>query len=929
LKRFGWILILAALCASVLAPAANAAFGIEKFDLSFTNADGSVATQAGSHPFAVTNEIKFNTTTLPGYGETPDGAVRNLDVNLPPGLVGRPSSAQRCSSADFINYNQEDKIPKCSNSSVVGLVVIKLHWNPVQRDYLNAPVYNLTPPPGVVQKLGFIAQGVPVTIEFTVNQKPPYNVVARLRNIAQPLAIFSSKLVIWGNPASPAHDTERGACLNASEVFPDDTIHTRGGLCPSGAAEEPYVTLPAVCDAPPSTEYVADSWQGEVFGPATFTGGTLAGCGKLGFSPSIAVSSTTQVGQSPSGLDFNLSVADEGLTSPTGLAQSPIRRTEVTLPEGMTVNASVVDGLGACSPADLDRETLVSSPGAGCPESSKIGTVDVETPLLEEPIKGNLYVAKPYDNEFGSLLGVYLVIKNPKLGVIVKQALKITADQRTGQLTAVADNIPQLPFSHFKLNFQGGARGPLTTPTGCGSYETKAVLFPWSGGPAVTSTEAFQITVSGAGGGCGPGPFKPSFEAGTVTPLAGTHSPFVLNLSRDPGSQRIASIDTTLPEGLLGKLAGLAECSEAQIAAARARSNPNQGALEIAAPSCPAASEVGKVDVGAGSGSLTYVQGRAYLAGPYRGAPLSLVIVTPAVAGPFDLGAVVVRNALYVDPTTAQIHAISDPLPSILEGIPLDIRAISVTLNRPNFTLNPTSCDPMAVLGGAASLQGQSVSLTDRFQVGGCNGLAFAPKLALSLTGQTKRTGNPGLKAVLTQPKGQANIGKVSVTLPRSQFIDNRHINNPCTRPQFNDGRCPPKSVLGRARAYTPLLDKPLQGKVYFRSNGGDRQLPDLVVALRGQIDVNLVGFIDSVRVKGSEASRVRSTFALVPDAPVSKVILELSGGKKGLLQNSVNLCKGRFIASVKMTGQNNKAHNLNQVLKTKCGGKGRKSAKR
>ena len=314
------------------------------------------------------------------------------------------------------------------------------------------------------------------------------------------------------------------------------------------------------------------------------------------------------------------------------------------------------------------------------------------------------------------------------------------------------------------------------------------------------------------------------------------------------------------------------------------------------------------------------MQGKAYLAGPYKGAPLSLVIITPAIAGPFDLGTVVVRNALYVNPTTAQIHAVSDPLPTILQGIPLEIRSVSVDLSRSDFTLNPTSCDPMAVLGGASSLLGQTAALQSRFQVGGCNALAFEPTIKMQLSGGTKRAKNPALKAVLTQPKGQANIDRVSVVLPKSEFIDNRHISNPCTRVQFNEGKCPSKSILGRATAYTPLLDKPLTGPVYFRSNGGDRELPDIVAALHGQVDINLVGFIDAVKVKGSEVRPIRTRFQTVPDAPVSRFVLQLNGGKRGLLQNSENLCKGKRHAKVNLAAQNGKAHSIKPVISVSCG---------
>jgi hypothetical protein len=926
MRRFALVGVLAALVATALAPSAQAAFALEEFGLSFEEKGGAPALQAGSHPFAVTSRLSFHTVPDPTFGEVPDGALKDLDVELPTGLVGDPTAVPACSNKDFINIIPSTKLPSCSDSSAVGVITIKTLDNSNAISYNSAPVYNLVPPAGAVQKLGFAPFGLPNALVFTVKDAQPYNVVTRLRNSPQVEPIYAAKLTLWGNPADPAHDSLRGHCVQPSGFVPTEEIFTTGGQCPSGVAEKPYITLPRAC-GPLSGSYLATAWQAFPPSSGNIAIPTLNGCERIGFGPTIGVATTTSAAQSPTGLNFNLDVADENLTSPAGLAQSDIRKAVVTLPEGMTLNPSLAEGLGACTRADLARETLAAAPGEGCPASSKVGTVEVETPLLEEKLDGSLYTAKPFENEAGSLIAVYLVIKNPNLGVIIKQTLKVVPDETTGRLTTVAEGIPQLPFSHFRLKFRGGERAPLTTPSGCGTYNASAVLTPWSGGPAVTTTKAFQIVTGAGGGGCGQSPFTPSFEAGTLAPLAGSYSPFVLNLSRPASAPRLSSIETTLPEGMLARLAAVTECPAAAIAAARTRSGPNQGALELAAPSCPASSEVGTVTVGAGSGAQTYVGGKAYLAGPYKGAPLSLVVIAPAVVGPFDLGSVVVRNALYVNPTTAQVRAVSDPLPSILQGIPTELRSVSIELGKPKFTLNPTSCEPMKVTGTATSLIGQSAPLASRFQVGGCQGLDFAPKLSMQLIGKTTRAKNPALKAVLTQPTGQANIKRVSVVLPKSEFIDNRHINNPCTRVQFNADACPASSILGRATAYSPLLAKPLTGPVYFRSNGGERELPDLVAALHGQIDVTVVGFIDSVKKKGTDTSRVRTRFQTVPDAPVSRFVLQLKGGKQGLLQNSENLCKGTRHAQVKMVGHNGKTHDQSPVVRVKCKS-GRKSGK-
>jgi hypothetical protein len=486
---------------------------------------------------------------------------------------------------------------------------------------------------------------------------------------------------------------------------------------------------------------------------------------------------------------------------------------------------------------------------------------------------------------------------------------------------------PQLPFEVLDFDFFGGPRASLTTPPTCATYTTHAVLTPWSApeGKVRERSDAFTVTKAAQGGPCPASeaqmPFAPGFEAGTTSPLAGAYSPFVLKLTRENGSQRLAALNVTLPPGLAAKLAGVSECSEPEIAAAQARKNPGEGALEAASPSCPAASQVGVVNVGAGSGAPIYVQGRAYLAGPYKGAPLSLAIITPALAGPFDLGVVVVRTALFVDPANAQVSAKSDPIPLVLQGIPLEVRSVAVRLDRDQFTLNPTGCELKQIAGQAFSPLGSAAPLQQRFAATGCAQLRFAPRFKLSLLGraQMRKTGHPALHALLTYPPGAgyANIARAQVILPATEFIDQFHISNPCKQADFAAGRCPPASVLGSARAYTPLLDKPLEGKVYFRANGGARELPDLVADLNGQVHFVLVGFNDSVG--RGEISRTRNTFALVPDAPVSRFELNLFAGKRGLLENSANLCRSAPRASVKLTAQNGAVQNTNPRIATSC----------
>ncbi len=503
---------------AIAATPAMAEFGFKDLDVTFTNQDGTPVTQAGSHPYAVTTSLDLNRKIDPKVGETIDDATKDLIGFQIPGLVGEPSVTPRCATRDFLTRNVALEGlggypgPECSDSSAVGMTVIRLSQDGVFGEF-EFPVFNLEAPPGVAMKVGFWVIGVPITLELGVNSSPPYNVIASLRNISQVVLLSGSDFTLWGDPADPSHDTQRGSCLLV------------GGSCPADIPRKPFVTVPRACNGPLTTSYEADSWQHPgVWAHASSTTHDAAtppnsqgfgGCGKLGFAPSIAAQPTTKAAESPTGLDFGLSVADEGLTNPTGIANSDIRKTVVTLPEGFSTNPSLAEGLEVCSEADLARETAKSAPGAGCPNASKIGTVEVETPILDENVNGSLFIAKPYENPFNSLLALYIVIKNPTLGIVVKQPLEVVPDPVTGQLTTIADDMPQLPFSHFTLHFREGTRSPLASPPACGSYEAKAELTPWSGGPPVTTTSAFQIITGPNAGPCPSGglpPFRPGLD---------------------------------------------------------------------------------------------------------------------------------------------------------------------------------------------------------------------------------------------------------------------------------------------------------------------------------------------------------------------------------------------------------------------------------
>jgi hypothetical protein len=640
-----------------------------------------------------------------------------------------------------------------------------------------------------------------------------------------------------------------------------------------------------------------------------------------GFEPGVAVGTTTGAADSPSGLQVELSLASEG--EPGG----ELSRTALTLPRGLSLDPSAFAALVGCSPAQIG---LTSAPGmlpvvfdadpADCPAASRLGGVEVESSLYNRPLTGSAYLAAQGQNPFGSLLALYVVVEEPEAAVRLKLAGRVMLDAQTGQIVVALEEIPPLEFERATLDIPSGPSALLTTPPTCGSYAVEAELADGKGGEAHLSSH-FEVT-EGAGGSACPAseaaaPHHPGFAAGTLTPAAGAYSPFFMHLSREDGSQRIGALNVTLPPGLLGKLGGIAECSDVQIEAAERLGGVGEGVLERQSPSCPPSAQIGTITVGVGSGDPLYAQGRVYLAGPYKGAPLSVVAITPAIAGPLDLGVTVDRVATYVNPITAQINPVTEKIPTVLHGIPLDIRSIAVALGREQFILNPTNCSPFVTAGLATSTLGLAAPISSPFQANGCSALPFRPKLRLRLKGATRRGRFPALTAVLTTKPGEANSASGRVTLPRSEFVEQGHFHTVCTRVQFAVHQCPSNSIYGHAKVFTPLLEVPEEGPVYMRSS--DHLLPDLVVALKGPafqpIEIDLDSRIDSVH------GRLRSTFEVLPDAPVSRFVLKMEGGKRGLLVNSEDLCapKARTHATIDLTGQNGKAYDTTALVGNSC----------
>ena len=904
-----------------LAQADTSEYGIESVAAEVSSV------QAAAHP---------DFTAELGLRKDPEGnlpaTTKDLRFELPPGLLANPAAVPTCSVAQLVGTDVNDPSNEtgCPQASQVGITEIQL-FAPSAPITLFEPIFNLEPRPGEPARFGFVAQFIPTFIDTEIEPGRGYAATAKVESISTLVPLLSATSTFWGVPADESHDAQR---ISAYEALHNGGVpDTPTGKRHAGLVPTPYMLNPARCGVSGELGITATPYQ--LPGLHSFMQASLSpntGCGLLEFEPSMTIAPTTSQAETGSGLDVNLSFPTDGYEHPNLPGGAIQRRAEVTLPEGVTVNPSQAVGLGVCTEADFAKETASSLPNEGCPETSKIGTVTAKSPLLEESAEGGLFIAKPKENPFGTLVALYLVLKIPERGVIVKLSGKVEPDPKTGELITTFGEpgyeIPQLPVSSFHLHFREGARSPLVTPPRCGTYESTATFTAWSG-QVVTTHPKFTISSGPNGAPCPSGtlPFKPGFEAGTLNNAASSFSPFYMRLTRNDGDQDLTKFSAALPPGVSGKLAGLTQCLDTSIESAKAKS----GQAELASPSCSKSSEIGEVLAGAGVGQvLTYAKGKLYLAGPYNGAPLSVASIVPAVAGPFDVGTVVTRVALNVDPRTAVVSvdgSRSDPIPHILAGIPLKVRDVRVYANRPDFTLNPTNCDPFQstaqIWGGGNDVfspaDDSPLSRSARFQAANCASLGFKPKLSLKLKGATGRGGHPALSGVYRPRKEDANLKSLVLRLPRSAFLDQGHIRTICTRVQFVAKACPQAAIYGHATAYTPLLDQPLSGPVYLRSS--NHNLPDFVADLRGLVDIEAVARIDS------KNGRIRASFEDVPDAPLSKVVVQMQGAKKGLIVNSTDLCAAPHRAILQMSAHNGKHRVLHPELKADCGSSRKKKA--
>jgi hypothetical protein len=877
------------------------------------------STQAGGHP-DIGLHAAYDTRVIHNEGEPPGEPCnacqdpRDVITHLPTGFIGSPSQIPQCSLADFA-------IEKCSTDTQVGVFMLYLpslfegktydgHPNP---EGLFTPVYNLPPHPYEAAQLGFVAPIVKFAGQISLNSRTEsdYGLDGASFNIFHLIPVPGIDLYLWGVPSSPVHDKARIPVPVPTICAGTPTDQTSGigsfGPChppiSSSAPQTPFLSNPTSCgEALTSTldvfYYDNTLLHADSLWPAT------TGCDQLSFNPSLSSLTTTEAADSPAGIEAQLKVPQS--LNPTVPSPSEIKATRVTLPSGFTINSNAADGKTSCSEA---QSAIGTRNEAQCPETAKIGTAELDTAALPGPIDGGIYIGEQLPED-----RYRLYITADGFATHVKLPGVASPDPQTGQVRVNFEDLPQAPFQLFTLHFFGAERGPLATPTQCGKYAVNTEFEPWDSAlPNQFSTSYININSGPNGMPCpnGPRPFEPEVKAGVVDNTAGAHTSFGLKLGRVDGDQNLLSTTVNTPPGFLATLKGIPYCPEAELT--KLGGTDYSGRAELAAPACPAASRVGSVTVGSGAGSRpVYTPGQVYLAGPYKGAPLSFAFVVPAVSGPYDLGNVTVRIALYVNPVDATVTAVSDPLPQILKGIPLRLRTANINLDRPGFTLNPTNCDPFSVDTSLVGTEGAVSTTHSHFQVANCANLGFQPKLSLKLNGGLSVRGHPAIQARVKGLEGDANFRSVQVTLPTVALLDNSHLGTVCTRVEFAQESCPAASYLGTAEAVSPLLDQPLIGPVFLRSSS--HKLPDIVMDLKGQIEIELAGRVDAVN------GALRTTFEGLPDAPVSSFALNLVGGSKGLLINSEDLCSGVNRAKVRMVGQNGKRVTGKVKLAMNCG---------
>jgi hypothetical protein len=863
-----------------------ARFGVASLQQWSTTVNGTPASQAGSHPYQMTTSFVLNTKALEDEVPELSGELKDLHLSLPAGFIGDPNATPKCSREAFDKRLElaAEPLPDCPSDAQVGVGIVRQEANFIS----DFPIYNLVPPAGVPAQFGFAFQHLIGFIDAGVQTGKGYNADAEVRNIVEQ-NVDGVNVTLWGDPADPSHDLER---------FPPGvggSAGLHGESIPFGAPAKPFLTLPTSCGRPLALSAAVDSWADALVNPSeneslSFDSEDLqgkpvvvSGCERLSFNPSLTIRPEGGAAESPTGVEVDLKVPQN--EDPEGLAESEMKEATVQLPTGMTVNPSAANGLGACPLEGSEGINLKSGEAAHCSESSKIGTVEIQTPLLEHPLEGSVFVAQQGDlagngsNPFGSLLALYVVAEGE--GVVAKIPGHIELNQANGQLTTRfgadpatgEEALPQLPYSELTMKFFGGARAPLIMPSSCGPYATGSQLAPWSGGASVEQSSTFAVN-----SGCTSG-FAPSFVAGVSNKQAGGSGSFSTGLSRKDGEQHFGVVQVVTPPGLLGVLKSVVRCPEPQA---------SEG-------NCGAESLIGEATstVGAGEDPYQVKGGKVYLTGPYRGAPFGLSIVVPTSAGPFTLtgnggpGREIVRAAINVDPHTSQITVTSDSLPTMIEGVPLDLKTVDVTVNRSGFIVNPTNCSPLAVSGTVVSTVGTSVGVSSPFAVANCAQLPFGPSLSASTQGKTSKTDGASLDVKVGYVAGQTNLAKLKTDLPLQLPSRLTTLQKSCAQGVFeaNPASCPSYSFVGTVTAVTPLLANPLTGPAILVNHGG-AQLPNLVFVLQAEGITIIVEGITHV-IKGVTSE----TFEALPDAPISTFQAAFPEGPHSVLAANGNLC--------------------------------------
>jgi hypothetical protein len=868
--------LLPALILLFASPASAARFAVETFSVTASNADGTIDLQAASHPFSLDVQASVS-----GGGSSTHEGLQSIRISLPPGLVGAAPAIPQCAAITMERSS-------CPGSAQVGV----LRGKGPGIGQVEVPVYNIVPGSGfaasfgvsiageaVIQRLALVGTGVDSAVSLQSEESPG-------------LTLTEIEEEIWGVPADPAHDPER-VCWSTS----DGTVEG----CSSDAERVPLLTLPASCRAPLLTELSATSvgpprvtataaaTSLDAFGNAS----PLSGCERVPFEPRLTEQSDSSA-LAPSAFNVNVELPQYAGAETTATAF--VASLRVALPEGLTLNASAGAGLSGCSPAAIGLESASGSQPphldedpTDCPLSSRLGTVKLATPLIDHELDGSIYLATPMANPFATRYAFYLVVEDEASGAVLKVPGRLDADAVDGRLTATIPELPPFPFSKLELEFSGGPRAPLVSPASCGRYTGDATFTPSTAPYDFPVMRSASLTFSSDVGGepC-PSPeaesnATPSFQAGTEVPVAGGGSSLAVRLSREDTDQHLSSFALTLPPGLIANL----------------------GSVPLGAP-------IGSVQakVGVGPEPLA-VDGAVYLEGPYRGAPFSLEAVVPAKAGPFDLGSITERATIDVNPATAQVSVAADPLPQIVDGVPVQLRSFAIDLDRSGFIRNPTSCEPMAITATATSSLNQVTPLSIPFQVGNCTGLPFKPKLSLGLSGIPYRGAHPGVRVTLRQRLGDANLSEATLTLPPTELLDNRHVKAVCPTDRFALGDCPKGSLVGRAKVWTALLGRLLEGNIYLRSSAG--LLPVLATSLEGEVHMTLVAKINSVH------RRLRFHLAGIPDVPLEKVTLDLFGGKRGVIVDSGGLCSGNPRAEAFFTAQSGRTEAVRPWVASGC----------